>query len=277
MRPNTLSPITFESVKPGDIILSAGPIGNFLDDLIREIDQSAYSHTTLFIGMRGNQPMVVEATTSGIIHDTIKRDWDEQAILDVYRFRAPDGSELGDSGWPAEPILANALSYVGGNYCYSELLMCAVAILAVDESNDPVVKEIVRLWGARIEYEVEQWLRGNSGKIPMTCVQVATTSFYHADNTPYHKYGIEVRIDGTRHSVPIPDHVVQLRAIKAKLKSALDKLAEDDRAPITVKAGSYYLPPGTCTPRDLTDSPSLHYIGTLKDTVHHIGPAKWPS
>jgi len=258
-------------------VLSTGT--NWIDELILSIDQGDYTHTTYYVGpvQEGGKTVdrAVDATTAGIVYDTIQDDW-VQVLVDAYRFVSPDGHHIGDAGWPVDPITTLAKSFVGGAYAYSELIMGGLLFLSMEMPSNGVASEIIRIAGDRIIHELQEfveWARGE-GKTPMTCVQVATSSYWGADPTDARKYGIEVKIDGARKlrwSLP-SDASDDLKSVSQKREQVADLFGvplENSYATsggIVVKAGSDLLPLGSCTTRDLQTSPSLSLVGCLRDT-----------
>ena len=72
-----------------DVILSCGPKDNALDNLIKEVDQGDYSHTSLYIGIDNKRPMVVEATQEA--DELVMWQAGERAVEGVVRA----GNQLG--------------------------------------------------------------------------------------------------------------------------------------------------------------------------------------
>jgi len=277
LRPSNPPSITLDDLKPGDVLLSAG--SNWLDTLIKFIDEGDYSHATQYIGKIKNpdgkvQHMVVEATESGIKYQSTEADFDAQDLIDAYRYVSPGGHHFGDDGWPVQPVLDKAKSFVGAKYAYSELLMGAVAIMASEVPKNKNLKEALRIAIDYVDHKFQKWLDENSDKVPMTCVQVVTSAHWLADSTPANKYGIQVSVDGSRR--PPGDNLNDQQKAYAELRSRLIKkmqsafpkfkLAQRTDNDTVHFAGSEVLPLGTCTPRDMETSPTLTFVGCLKDT-----------
>ncbi|QJD79602.1 hypothetical protein [Spirosoma rhododendri] len=252
--------------------MSAG--SSWLDKLILLIDEGDYTHTTQYIGKVGNQHMVVEATTRGIVYESTDPDM-TQDLVDAYRYVSPDGHQFGDPGWPVDPVLDVAKSFVGGQYAYSELLLAAVAILASEMPNEQNLSIIVRLALDFFEHEFELWLNENATKTPMTCVQVATAAHWNAASDPANKYGLQVVLNDSRKPPISSDQstqdMVQYQAMRSRIISRVSSLysvpgvTRSQQSGLTVFAGSDLLPLGSCTPRDMETSPTLQFIGCIQD------------
>lgn len=275
LRPINPPKITLDDLLPGDILLSAG--SNALDRFIMDIDQGDYSHTSQYMGKIDGTHMVVEATTNGIVYESIGPDM-TQDLVDAYRYVSPDGHHFGDPGWPVEPVLDVSKSFIGGQYAYSELLLAAVAIIASEIPKDPTQSIFTRLALDQFEHDLVEWLNRNANKTPMTCVQVATAAHWNATSNPANKYGLQVTLDSSRKRLTpstalmqsdalIPYQEVRSRVI-SKMKSFYPANREmlSQTSSLTIFAGSDLLPLGSCTPRDMETSPTLKFIGCVKDT-----------
>jgi hypothetical protein len=301
LRPLNPPRITAADLVPGDVILSCGPDTDPLDNLIKLVDQGDYSHTSLYIGVNQDrsdpnygQPMVVEATKKGIMYDPISVDLDAQVLVDAYRYVSPDGHHLGDPGWPVQPILDRAMTFVGANYAYDELLLGAIVLLAAQKSsNDPDWDALLRLCGMLVARGFLDWLEGakNSGKTPMTCVEVATTAYWQADPVN-HQYALQVQLVRSNSNVaPMTPQRTLAPADMEKIRSVTnqieDAFARTSPKHLALSAGqpaskggaarmATTLPPpppqtvggamlGFCTPRDMETSPTLKFVGCLQD------------
>lgn len=261
-----------DQLQAGDILLCS--TNDALSKLIQEVDQGGYSHTILYVGKENGKHMIVHATTKGILHQELSKvlNLEEVDLMDAYRFHGENGEELGSPNFPVEPIIKNALSFVGGPYFYSELILGGLVILSVDQFKNKTLQKAVRLLGGLIESKLVKLFEKHKGKKAMVCVQVATTSFWNASNDTARPYGIRVKIDGTRKHVPLLDNDSQLNDLKQKVLNlypvfdnlTLNKPIADGE--LILKAGQTLLPLGTCTLRDLSRSPSLTLIGNLKNT-----------
>lgn len=272
-RPVNPRKITKADLLPGDILLSAG--SDMLDKLITTIDDGDYSHTTQFMGFIGGDYMVVEATEKGIKYESISIDMDAQDLIDVYRYGSLDGHHFEDPDWPVKPVLDQAMTYVNAKYAYSELLLGAVVIMAAEVPAGGWSPEI-RMALDMLEHKFIDWLNENKDKTPMTCVQVATSAHWQAPSAPVNKYALQVTLSSPRKSpIPPPTELQHYQKIRSSLISGVESVrpgfteayinSRPDSS-ITVPAGSDLLPLGSCTPTDLQTSPTLKFIGCLKDT-----------
>jgi hypothetical protein len=269
-RPVNPPKVTASDLIPGDILLSVG-VG-VLDALITCIDEGDYSHTTQYIGFDGKNHMVVEATEGGIKHDKLSVDMGAQDLIDVYRYVSPDGHHFEDPEWPVKPVLDEAMSYVNANYAYSELLLGAVVVMAAQVPAGGWSPEI-RMALSELEHKFVEWLNENQDKTPMTCVQVATSAHWQAVSTPVNKYALQVTLKSPRKSPISPsEELKEYQQIRSSLIAAVDAVRPgfSDKytqinASVTVSAGSGDLPLGSCTPTDMQTSPTLEFIGCLKD------------
>lgn len=271
LRPLNPPKIALDDLQPGDILLSAG--SNPLDQLIMMIDQGDYSHTTQYIGKIDGVHKVVEATQEGIKFHSTKDDMDIQDLVDAYRYVSPDGHHFGEPGWDVQPVLDKAMSFVGADYAYSDLFLCAVVILASEIPKQDILREIIILLGNDLVDKIIGWLNNNSKQVPMTCVQVATSAFWQAASTPPNKYGLQVVINNGRKPLEPSNELTHYKNIRKRLSSNLNSSfpnlvgnLNQPKERLTVFAGSDLLPLGTCTPRDLQTSPTLKFVGCLKDT-----------
>ncbi len=270
LRPPNPPKITLDDLLPGDILLSGG--SDWLDKLIMYIDQGDYSHTTQYIGKIDGQHMVVEATTKGIVYHNTDADMNVQDLVDAYRYVSPDGHHFGDPDWSVQPVLDQAKSFVGAKYAYSELLVGAVVIMASEIPKEENLSEIIRIALDYVEHKFEEWLNENADKTPMTCVQVATSAHWLAASNPLNKYGLQVTINNARKPPFISDELSQYQEIRSNIITQMEDIHSGyvenltQRSGITVYAGSDILPLGSCTPRDMETSPTLNFVGYLKDT-----------
>ena len=262
LRPTHPKKLNLADLKPGDIILSAGD--SDIDKIILMLDQGSYSHTTQYIGVENGKHMVVEATTTGIKYHTIDEDMTVQTLVDVYRFKSLSGHQLGDPNWPAAPVTNMAKTFAGGKYAYTDLLLVAVVLIGSELPKEAYLKEIVRIMLAGFQHELVEWLTNNKDKTPMTCVQVATSSFWEADKNAARKYALQVDINGARHNPFSSKEMETYQTIRREVIQATAHLGGQNG--FKAYAGSDILPLGSCTPRDLQTSPTLEFIGCLKDT-----------
>lgn len=270
-RPSNPTKITLDDLQPGDLLLSGG--SDLIDRIINIVDKGIYSHTTFYCGKINGQHMVVEATEQGIMYHTPDSDMEIQNLVDAYRYVSPDGHRFGDPGWDVQPVLDQAMSYVGAKYAYSELVLGALVIIAAEVPKEESVSELVRISLNLLEHELELWLNAHADKTPMTCVQVATSAYWQAVSTPPNKYGLQVVIDDSRQTTGSSAEMKEYLALRNRLKQKLDSKwpgwvyqSRKESGGLTLFAGSEMLPLGSCTPRDLEYSPTLEYVGCLKDT-----------
>lgn len=293
LRPAHVPKIAVSDLLPGDVILSAGAVNpsnpkiappdqlymSLLDFLLKSLDEGDYTHTSFFTGVDEGKPMVVEATTDGVKHNPLSVDRDAQVLVDVYRYQSPDGHSLGDDGWPAKPVVDKALSLVGQPYSYSELLMGAIILLRVDNTA-PGQEQLTKLLAERkYAAQLAEFIDKARGSTPMTCVQVATTAYYQADDSTAHKYALQVLPVGDRTPpTPAEEKCIEtdLGKLQGEIRSLLGKGFSEHLATLTggstpvpgtvYTIGSAEIPLGTCTPRDLETSPTLKLVGNLWDT-----------
>jgi hypothetical protein len=185
-------------------------------------------------------------------------------------------------------VLDEAKRYAGADYAYSELLMGAVAIMASEMPREKHLREAVRIALDYVDHKFQDWLNRTADKVPMTCVQVVTAAHWHAASQPANKYGIQVKLDGSR-TPPGAANEFSSRAgtgsgarrayqeVRSRIASAMQavhpnvavpapKQARLETSGLVEVAGSGVLPLGTCTPRDMETSPTLAFLGCLKDT-----------
>lgn len=298
LRPTNPSKITYDDLLPGDVILSGGPESDLLDLFIYLVDQGDYTHATQYIGKKDGVHMVVEATINGILFQSIEDDM-TQVLVDVYRYVSPDRHQIGDKGWPVEPIIDKALSYKGAKYAYSKLLLVGLALIACEIPKKDKIGEMVLLLSRILVSQLVGWLERNADKTPMTCVQVVTSSHWQAESTPTNKYGLKVIVDGSRENKLFssaelsesPDYRNELAKYHKLRNEFIEKLTSEnpsykkvmeqksksmnlllksksskmEKSKSIFIAGSDLLPLGSCTPRDMQTSPSLELVGCLKD------------
>jgi len=119
--------VTPAELLPADILLYQGT--SFLDKLIRLFDGTEYSHSSIYDGSK-----VLEAILNGVeLRDIAKSVADiggggSTGDVDVFRFVSQDGKHIGDSDYPAAPILARLAYYQAEHdeYAYEALLLLAV-------------------------------------------------------------------------------------------------------------------------------------------------------
>lgn len=294
LRPSDPKKVTFADLELGDVLLSCGD--SPLDQLITLIDCGDYSHLSLVTELKGadGKPWVVEATTGGSKYQSvdagIDTDMGAQYLIDVYRYVSPERSGFKDPGWPVAPVIGQAMGFVGANYAYSELGLVGAVLWAVNESGTtPDVGALLRLGAqALVEELVQRWKGASgSGKIPMTCVQIATAAFWQADAEPVNKYGLKVQsvrsqLVMTNAVTASADQMAKWRVMRDQINDVISEAvphmamtrraasasaaAAAESIPGVVVAGSSVLPAGMCTSRDMETSPSLKFVGCLKDT-----------
>jgi hypothetical protein len=188
------------------VLLSRG--NGELSDMICAIDGGLYSHGAVWTGKR-----VVHATLGGIVYGDVAMECKEQQYVDVYRF-SRGGKPLGTDGWPAEPVVERAESFVGGCYAYTDLIMVAVLIGYGRRPQIPVMEIIVRRIGARLADTLAEWFRSKRQGAPSstaptatavsidpkTCTELVGTAFYEAKSLPPHAYALEVLLAGRKTS-----------------------------------------------------------------------------
>ncbi|MBT8146143.1 MAG: hypothetical protein KJN90_04775 [Gammaproteobacteria bacterium] len=290
-RPSNPKPITISDLRPGDILGSCGT--STIDKIVTLVDQGDYSHISQCVDVVDGQQYVVESTMKGIKYDAVDAvDTKVQDLVDCYRYTSKDGHHLGDEGWPVQPLVDVAKSYPGGKYCWDLTLTMGLVILGSRVPEKNILKTIIRIGGGIIVAEIEKLIekKEHVDKTPMTCVQVATSAYWQAKTTPEHKYGLLIDIDDKRHpSKANPVNLLEsgIKDLEAKayleLRKEIEKLyrrhfgdefvesilARLDAAPGPLIAGSALLPLGTCSPTDIQTSPSLEFVGCLKDTRKH--------
>lgn len=291
LRPSDAPTITLDDLQPGDILLSGG--SSWLDTLIKLIDEGDYSHATQYVGTVDGPDgtpahMVVEATQEGIKYQSIDSDMGVQDLVDAYRYVSPEGRRFEDPGWPVQPVLDEAKRYAGADYAYSELLMGAVAIMASEMPREKHLREAVRIALDYVDHKFQDWLNRTADKVPMTCVQVVTAAHWHAASQPANKYGIQVTLDGSRTPPGVANEFGSrasfgseagqaYQEMRSRIASAMQaahpnvavptpKQTQFEPPELVEVAGSGILPLGTCTPRDMETSPTLTFVGCLKDT-----------
>lgn len=254
--------ITHNDLLPGDILLMSET--NALSKLIQDVDQGGYSHTLVYVGEEHGVPTVVHATTKGIKSQPLDDilNMTEVDLMDAYRY-------IGDC--PMQKVVDNARSFVDGEYFFSQLLLGGLVYSIVDEIHKPSKQIRSRIDLTKVAHWIAERLEGSKDKEPMVCVQVATTAFWRADEKGTGAYGIEVKLDGNRKPVKhllkklweVLKEYIELK--RGHYKPNFLPLHPPHDVPAIYKAGSKQIPLGTCTLRDLSHSPSLELIGSLKD------------
>jgi hypothetical protein len=273
------------------VLLSRG-VGE-VADLICAIDGGSYSHAGIWTGIQ-----VVHATFEGIVGEELAPSLEARRHVDVFRF-AREGHALGSARWPAEPVVACALSFVGGSYAYSDLLMLALLIGYGRRPGIPALDSAVRKIGAHLADRLDAWLERQVGArgagaapAPMTCTELVGRAFHDAKATPPHAYALEVVLPGRAAPPPAPMldgpdpaaaelervaeacRAVVRRALptldaELRLRAAAEEAPPNPPAlfgltqPRGVIAGSRALPLRTLTPCDLETSPTLSCVGRL--------------
>lgn len=271
--------IQLSDLRPGDVILSRAPENDsdalgLMDSLILALDEGDYTHAALYVGKNAEDYQVVEGIRAGIVCESVNVDLDAQVLVDVYRFKSPDGKTLGDAGWPAEPVITAAQSLVGGTYSYAELAAIALSLLVTDfNASGKSQIEINEMLGEIIQGLNDYFYEAN-GKRAMTCVQVVTTAFYEAVSEQPNAYALQANTTVDRNPPVTSDAATQL-AHHTNLQKALTQLAAEhgeqvDSAALKSAIQTAQAPfPPVFTPRDLQLSPSLTLVGTLKDETAH--------
>ena len=280
------------ALAPGDVLLSRG-IGE-ISDLICAIDGGSYSHAGIWTG-----GSVVHASFEGIARAGLETSLADRHHVDVFRYQR-DGAALGSPRWPADPVVACAISFVGGAYAYSDLLMLALLIGYGRRPGVPALDSAVRKLGANLAKRLDAWLERQVAQdaagrpAPMTCTELVGAAFYSAASVPAHAYALEVLLPGRSPAPPPalsgPDPAAaeyervaeSIRQVLRRHGLALDADAGGDpeassadpanpRAllgltrPRRVIAGERGLPLRTLTPRDLETSPTLVRVGRLAE------------
>ena len=281
--PADCPPIDKKDLRPGDVLLSFGDPGDWIDCLIAKLDDGIYSHAAVWDGTS-----VVEATLRGVLRTTIE-DEETQAHLDAYRWQPspPDGHELGDGKYPYRPVTdeADKIAQSGTKYSYDKLMLAALVIGISKVPVDAKTRALVRT----LANKIAAWVLAHE-KQGMTCTEVVSTSFW--DASADRCYAIDILVDGSRDFEAIGAVAAGPRGPRAKrplsgyerdkrkclelfLKAASSLQRDAFKAwaeaqagalkfgPRAAQGGGPDVPLACVTPRDLQRSPDLKCIGRL--------------
>lgn len=227
-RPETSKVLTPDDLLPGDVLLSRGEtscedgkkLPTSLEDLLAMVlrgevpsladaicglDGGAYSHSSMWTktGHREKEKGNAEATRKGVLLNPLAVDAGVQIYIDVFRFHSGK-HHLDDEDWPAQPIVDRAYHYTddGYGYAYDELVMLGVLLVMIKVPKKPIVKWLVKY----VLPLVLEWIHDNitsKDKQAMVCTELVCRCYWEADDTPTHKYAMEIDIDGTRSILPL--------------------------------------------------------------------------
>jgi hypothetical protein len=276
--------IALSKLLPGDVLLSRG-LGD-ISDLICGVDGGSYSHAALWDGERA-----IEATLGGVHANPIEHSLLSLRYVDVYRFHR-QGSWLGTEGWPAEPVVEQARSFVGGRFAYAELLMAAM-VVALGRPTAPAAMKLAlsRLGGHAGHYYASKLFPASALGDAKVSTEIVAAAYSGARSTPAQTYALDVRLRGWTDE-PAPAGVrarahaaleadyrdlalqwrLRLRAGAPELADVIERLAQTGEAAsrrALGRIGERGLPACCATPRDLETSPSLECMGRLSQGVRY--------
>ena len=268
------------------MLLSFGSDKDWIDRLIRKLDDGIYSHAAVWDGT-----CVVEATLRGVRRSTLKEE-EHQSYIDAYRWQPtpPAGHVLGDTAYPYGPVTAQAdkIADAGLGYSYSKLVLAALVIGVSKVPFDAPMRAFVRI----VADGLAAWVLDlkKKGKQGMTCTEVVSTTFW--DASPDRRYAIDILVDGSRDIETIRAAAEGPRRARARQpvshderdkrkcldlflqtapgvrRAALTAWADaQSRAlkfgPHATKGGGPDVPLACVTPHDLQRSPDLKCVGRV--------------
>ncbi len=265
--------VPVSAMKPGDIVLSRGQ--DPASDFVARLDGGIYSHAAVWTG-----EAIVEAIPDGVQARPLQKTFDEQAFVDVYRWKkSVAGKELhlGDEGYPAQPVVDCAMAIAQEHMVYSfdELILGAIIIWTSKMPANKDLRIAVRILGDLIDPIVHRWALAHGGKEGMVCSQVVTTSYWEASED--RRYEIDIDVDGDGRidrggksvanaggaSEKVPEAHEYEKTV-ARIGDALARLSYSPRG-VMAPAGSPLVPLGVVTPRELQESPNLELVGRISD------------
>ena len=176
-----------DQLQAGDVLLYHGT--SLISDLIRLFDGGNYSHASIWNGKQ-----IVEALGQGITENSVPASTAGAKFVDVYRFVAQDREKLGDTNYPAQPVLSRIAWYVANpqRYAYEEILL--LAVLASTRqipvvSWIPGLNLIIRNVLDRAADLLARLAAGN--KEPVICSELVYRCYAEADATG--KYHLAIR------------------------------------------------------------------------------------
>lgn len=221
--------VTPAELLPADILLYQGT--SFLDKLIRLFDGTEYSHSSIYDGSK-----VLEAILNGVeLRDIAKSVADiggggSTGDVDVFRFVSQDGKHIGDSDYPAAPILARMAYYQAEHdeYAYEALLLLAVLTTTRRVPVPPELEPIIRALLDQAADVLAKILA--TGKQPMICSELVYRCYAEADEK------CEIRVRG----------------------------ADTDLSALTATDPQRLVVADFVTTGDLKKSPNLYKVGRLR-------------
>jgi len=278
--------LTSHELRPGDIFLCRGSrrLGSPISDWICRLDGGPYSHAAIWDGGE-----VLEASAEGgrVRSSDLAKLLREHEYTHVYRPVRAEMS-LGDPGWEAQPVIAEARSHLGSMYPYGELCLLGVLVGLGRTTGLPSAEQFLRAVGDELTRAVREWRGAACVRPPVTCSSYVSSVFWEADPTPARRYALDIpfepsgawrdceaepgsRADRERlleleracREVFLPAELSAPHWLECELSHGRSgERAIGVRARLA-RAGDRELPAGGVTPRDLQRSPSLRQLGDV--------------
>jgi len=268
-----------------------------LSQLIAAIEDGSYSHAIYWDGQD-----IIQGTLNGVAKMSLESLADK-LYVDAFRMRPRDGDALGSDGLPVEPVNAAVEKLIDLPYDYSDMLMLAWLIWSSQHRSPgqwaTMFGVLTRLGWKLLMDRVIREMQAFAASISatpagerqdkMTCTEVVTTSFWNADPSTQHRYGLSFLIPQSRakyramavtaEEIP-PGFTTRLEALlreseglllavdpdmhaRSGARFAMLKATDAAGEPLEVVAGSQDLPLGLVSPKEMETSPSLTPVGRL--------------
>lgn len=270
-------------LKAGDVLLYHGT--SPLSDLIRLFDGSKYSHTSIYDGEK-----VMEALDPGIVTRPVATSIADSTFVDAYRFiSVPDKEPLGSAKCPDKPV-RDRIAYYQANpqrYAYEQILL--LALLAATRripvvSWIPGLSLVLRAILDRAAWVLAKLMGG--GKEPMICSELVYRCYAEATNDG--KYALTIRgadvlaPEAATTVATVAPAFAPNQIMTTTAAASMDPLIDEKTHFLAMYAAAKGLPaapliaaatrgsgigiaaiPDFVTPRDLSRTPNLTFVGTL--------------
>ena len=254
-------------LKPGDVLLMRGD--SAVSDLIMTLSGGDYSHA----GFWSESGDIIDAGPDGVLHVPLETRLYEEDVVDVFRFHADSGEEMGTEGYPEANVDASFERYVNKpddptKFAYHTLFLVAVLFVVKAGTEHVVPKKLVRLMFEWAMEMINEWMK--KGQRAVICSGLVYRSF---DEAVYHghTHRYQIHVDNpyvVPPNSPMPSLAERLEALddaadvaRSFLETYAASLGLNDVDPDAI---AHHVYADFVSPADLQRSRNLTRIGRVK-------------
>ncbi len=251
-------------LKAGDVLLYRGTA--WVSDMIRLFDGGGYSHSGIYDGSK-----VAEVIADGLVYRWVGDSIEKHKSVHVWRFRSSTGHELDDPEYGAMPVIDRIRHYVaqGANYAYEGVILLAFLVATRRLPFDGWVPGLGRMLRTIFDSAADALNEIlSAGREPMICSELIYRCYCEAGDP----YKLEIVGADILRQYSIHDSVKrgappftgfeggnrEVQELAASAEAFLHRFAAATKTETRAV-------PDFVTPRDLEYSPTLHYVGALKE------------